>query len=126
VSNLPVLEAEILAIAAANEIDMHLSGEIRYSGRTDGLAPGIVRQIARVCEFLGVSGLAHTLAQAQQSYVAAPPELMMSARESYRIAWAQQSLLPMRRTDHVAALQAAGEARLTASIAKQFTGKCVA
>jgi hypothetical protein len=106
VSNLPVLEAEILAIAAANEIDMHLSGEIRYSGRTDILAPGIVRQIARVCEFLGVSGLADTLAQARQSGVAVPAELMANARRSYRVAWAEQSLVPMHRADHVAALQA--------------------
>jgi hypothetical protein len=110
VSQLPVLEAQILAIAAANEIDMYLSGEIRYSDRTDALAAGIVRQIARVCEFLGVSGLADTLVQARQSGVAATPELIANARSSYRIAWAQQSLVPMHRPDHVAAVQAGGEA----------------
>ena len=110
VSNLTVLEAEILAIAAANEIDIRLSGEMRYSDRTRALAPGIVRKIARVCEFLGVGGLAHTLALAQgeQSQVEAPPELKTSARDSYRIAWAEQSLVPMRRPDHLAALQAEG------------------
>jgi len=111
VSQLPVLEAQILAIAAANEIDMYLSGEIRYSDRTDALAAGIVLQIARVCEFLGVSGLAETLVQARQSGgVAARPELIANARSSYRIAWAQQSLVPMHRPDHVAALQAGGRA----------------
>jgi GT2 family glycosyltransferase len=110
VSQLPVLEAQILAIAAANEIDMYLSGEIRYSDRTDVLAAGIVRQIARVCEFLGVSGLADTHAQARQNCDAATPELITNSRGSYRIAWAQQSLVPMHRPDHVAALQAGGEA----------------
>jgi len=111
VSNRPVLEAEILAIAAANEIDMHMSGEIRYSGRTDALAPGIAREIASVCAVLGVSGLAHTLtlARAQRSSAVVPPELMANARDSYRIAWTEQSLLPMRRADHVAALQAGGD-----------------
>jgi GT2 family glycosyltransferase len=110
VSQLPVLEAQILAIAAANEIDMHLSGEIRYSGRTDALAPDLVRTITRVCEVLGVSGLADTLAQARRSCAAPPAELMGNARDSYRIAWAEQSLVPMYRPDHVAALQAGGDA----------------
>ncbi len=36
-SMLTVLEAELIAIDAANEIDMHVSGEVRYSGRTDVL-----------------------------------------------------------------------------------------
>jgi GT2 family glycosyltransferase len=110
VARLPVLEAQILAIAAANEIDMYLSGEIRYADRTDALAAGIVRQIAQVCEFLGVSGLADTLVQARQSGVAATPELIANARSSYRIAWEQQSLVAMHRPDHVAALQAGGTA----------------
>jgi GT2 family glycosyltransferase len=110
VSQLPVLEAEILAIAAANEIDMRLSGEIRYSDRKDALAPGLVRQIAQVCEILGVSGLAETLAQARQNCAAAPVELVTNARGSYRVAWTEQRLVPMHRPDHVAALQAGGDA----------------
>jgi GT2 family glycosyltransferase len=110
VSNLPVLEAEILAIAAANEIDMHLSGEVRYSGRSHALAPGIVRKIARVCDVLGANGLADTLERARQGGAAAPVALMTNARDSYRIAWADQKLVPMYRADHVAALQAGGEA----------------
>jgi hypothetical protein len=104
VSNLPVLEAAVLAIAAANEIDMYLSGEMRYTSRTDILGSGVVRQIARVCEVLGVSGLADTLARTRQSYVAAPVELITNARDSYRVAWAEQKLVPMYRPDHVAAL----------------------
>ena len=110
VLHLPVLEAQILAIAAANQIDMSLSGETRYSDRGDAIAPGIVRKIARVCEVLGVSGLAATLAQAQQGEVEARPELKTDVRDSYRIAWTEQSLVPMRRADHLAALQAGGEA----------------
>jgi hypothetical protein len=105
-SNPTLLETETLAIAAAHEIDMHLSGETCYSDQAGALASGVVRQIARVCQALGVSGLAHTLAQVHDSRLAAPPELMMNARDSYRVAWTQQSLVPMRRPDHVAALQA--------------------
>jgi hypothetical protein len=69
-----------------------------------------VRQIARVCEILGLSGLAETLAHAQQNHLATQSALMTNARGSYRIAWVQQNLLPMHRPDHVAALQAGGEA----------------
>ena len=36
-STLSVFESEILAIAAANEVEMHLSGEVRYSGRPDDI-----------------------------------------------------------------------------------------
>jgi GT2 family glycosyltransferase len=89
-STLSVLDGEIMAIAAANEVDMHLSGEFRYSGRTDAIKPHVVRQIAQVCEVLGVSGLSDTLAQAEQSERAARPELVTNIRSSYRIARAER------------------------------------
>jgi hypothetical protein len=87
---LSVLDAEIMAIAAANEVDMHLSGEFRYSGRTDAIEPRVLRQIGQVCEVLGVRGLSATLPQAEQSERAALPELMTNIRTSYRIAHAER------------------------------------
>jgi len=91
-STLSVLDAEIMAIAAANEVDMRLSGEFRYSGRTDALKPPVVRQIAQVCAILGVSGLSDTLVQAEESDAPVRPELMTNIPASYRIARAGQKL----------------------------------
>ena len=95
-STLSVFDAEIMAIAAANEVDMRLSGEVRYSGRMDVIEPHIVREISQVCKVLGVSGLSKTLVQARQSVVAALPELMTNTRYSYRIVRAEQNAVPMR------------------------------
>jgi GT2 family glycosyltransferase len=80
-----VFDAEILAIAAANEIDMHLSGEVRYTGRADLVASRDVQRIERACLVLGVSGLFKTLQQAQQSQTAAHPQWQSGVRASYRI-----------------------------------------
>jgi GT2 family glycosyltransferase len=84
-STLSVFAAEIMAIWAANEVDMMLSGEVRYSGRTDTLKPWIVQAMVQVCETLGVSGLSRTLVEAQQRHATAPPELMTHRHSSYRI-----------------------------------------
>jgi hypothetical protein len=104
VSTLSVFNAEIIAIAAANEVDMHLSGEVRYSGRTDTIKQYVVRQISQVCEVLGVSGLSDTLVQARRSEEAARPELMTSMRYSYRFARAKQDVVPMHTNAPAAAL----------------------
>ena len=57
---LSIEEAEIVAIAAAVEADMHLSGEFRFSSRRDmdTLDEALTRY---VCLTLGVPGLAETL-----------------------------------------------------------------
>lgn len=60
-SELSIGDAEILAIAAANEVDMHLSGEFKFSGRRDIETDGIMDPITHVCDTLGVPGLAETL-----------------------------------------------------------------
>ena len=100
-----VADAEILAIAAANEVDMELSGEVRYSGRTDAITPEVAQRIAEVCEILGVSGLSKTLS-AVRSMPGAPPELMTNMAGSYRVAWTKQNLVPMRSGVQVEALGA--------------------
>jgi len=106
VAKLLIVEAEILAIAAANEVDMAFSGEVRYSGRTDAITLEVAQRVAGVSEILGVSGLAATLAKAQQTEAVAPSELMTNRVGSYRVAWAQQNLVPMRSAAVVDALTA--------------------
>lgn len=85
-SSLTVLDAEIIAIVAANEIEMHMSGEFRYSGRADAINPKIVQLISHVCRIFGVPGLYETLVVARQSSATVLPELMTGLRSSYRIA----------------------------------------
>lgn len=81
---LSMLDAEAIAIATANEVDMHLSGEFRYSGRTDALKAEAMRQVAHVCAVLGVPGLYDTLLQAQDPQ-AVPEILLTRIPGSYRI-----------------------------------------
>ena len=92
---LSVADAEVLAMAAANEVDMHLSGEFRYSGRTDGLPSNTTELIAHVCRLLGVDGLAETLRQAQRESTEVKPELRTGVPLSYRVAADKRSLVRM-------------------------------
>jgi hypothetical protein len=78
-------DAEILMIVAANEIDMHLSGEIRYSGRTDGLSPAMLDAIEAVARRLGVPGIAVTLRQAAPVSELVATEWQTRMTASYRI-----------------------------------------
>jgi hypothetical protein len=88
-------DAAILAVAAANEVEMHQSGEFRYSGRTDGVGPEVTARMAQVCEALGVPGLSDTLVQAQQGAATVPPDLLTRTRISYRIAPDKRTVVPM-------------------------------
>lgn len=84
-AGLSVFDAELVAIAAANEVDMHLSGEYRYSRRID---PGLLPQmdlISHVCKLLGVRGLSDTLAHASHSVSPASGVLKTVPVGSYRI-----------------------------------------
>jgi hypothetical protein len=80
-----VPEAEIVAMVAANEIDMHMSGEIRYCGRADLLPAPVVAQIGDVCATLGVPGLHRTLLREQAREASVPREWQTGLRESCRI-----------------------------------------
>jgi hypothetical protein len=90
-----LLDAEVFAIAAANEIDMHLSGEFRYSGRGDALPHAAMRHIERVCGVLGVPGLYETLATATREQAAVPSHLVTRIGGSYRISADKQHAVPM-------------------------------
>jgi GT2 family glycosyltransferase len=90
-----LLDAEVVAMVAANEIDLHLSGELRYSGRTDIVGPTRLDEIRQVCSILGVSGMFETLRQARANLEPVPPALMTRAPASYRIGADRRSLIPM-------------------------------
>lgn len=94
---LSVLDGEVVAIAAANEVDIALSGEFRYSGRTDAAQPSAVELMARVCRILGVPGLTETLRLATAGQAPAPAELATKIAASYRIAG--RRIVPMTNDD---------------------------
>ena len=84
-SGLSLFNAEIVAIAAANEVEMHLSGEYRYTRREDpGLLPEMAL-ISQVCEVLAVSGLSATLMHEVRLPDDIPQELKTIPVRSYRI-----------------------------------------
>lgn len=83
---LAVGDAELAMLSAANELDMHLAGEFRYSGRTDAIAPALVAQIAHVADKLGVPGIAAALVRERAAPSTAPAGLLTRIPGSYRIA----------------------------------------
>ncbi len=96
---LSTFEAEILAIEAANEVDMHLSGEFRYTERSDAISDLRMRQIEHVCRRLGVPGLSATLANARgargERGQEVPAALRTGSVASYRFATDGPTLVPM-------------------------------
>ena len=100
---LSIEDAEILAIAAANEADMHLSGEFRFSGRRD-LEIGAAEQLmTHACTTLGVPGLGETLRAERQTLLGVPakPDSRMTA--AFRIVG--DRLVPAVNTAAIEALQ---------------------
>lgn len=94
-STLSVLDAEISAIEAANELDMHLSGEFRYSGRIGIVRPRVMQRVARVSDVLGVAGLYDSLRHAQQQAIAEKSGVGTGLSSSYRIGPDRRSAVPM-------------------------------
>jgi len=93
---LTVLDAETIAIAVANEIDMHLSGEFRYSGRADEMDATMSPFISHVCQRLEVPGLYLSLATAAvQKFPVVPTAFMTELPSSYRIAGDKINLIRM-------------------------------
>lgn len=90
-----VADAEVIALATANLVDMYLSGEVRYSGRTDGVEPFVNEQTAHVCQVFGVDGLAQTLLLAQRQPIPVKPELVTRIPFSYRVGPDKQSAVRM-------------------------------
>jgi hypothetical protein len=93
--NISILDAEILAIAAANEVDMHLSGEYRYTKRTDTPAPQVMQAMFDTCRTLGTSGLAETLTQTPLEQTPVQVQFVTRMTGSYRIGQDRQHALRM-------------------------------
>jgi hypothetical protein len=86
---IPLGDAELAAIAAANEIDMAMAGEYRYTMRLSPVDDESRALVRRVCALLGCPGMSATLDAAQETRDA-PRELKTQARGSYRIAGLQR------------------------------------
>jgi len=61
-------DVDIALIAIANSVDMHLSGEIRATGRSDPDDAIALSRADAICEILDVSDLAETRKLAQQGF----------------------------------------------------------
>jgi len=93
--NISILDAEILAIAAANEVDMHLSGEYRYTNRTDAPAPQVMQAMFDTCRTLGAGGLAETLRQTPLEQTPVQAQFVTRTTGSYRIGQDRQHVVSM-------------------------------
>ena len=103
-ATLSIPEAETLAIVAANEADLHLSGELAATGRSDEIDDATLRQIEHVCAVLGVPGLHRTLARARARLMSAPAVAHGGPVSSYRLAADGRTPVPMARSLRVAAV----------------------
>jgi hypothetical protein len=100
---LSVEDAEILAMIAANEVDMHLSGEFRFSGRRDMETRDVGDLMTYACGMLGVPGLAETVRIEAQKLLQIAPKTDTSIRESFRLVG--DRLVPALNPAVIAALQ---------------------
>jgi len=78
-------DGAMLAIAAANEVDMHLSGEFRFSGRRDVEPPEISALIPMACAAMGIPGLADTVDQERRKLAAMAPKPGTANTASFRL-----------------------------------------
>ena len=85
---LPVGTAALLLIDAANEVDMHLSLEVRATGRTDLMSDRQLANCDALLPFIGLPGLAATLRQARQGQTILPVafERGLKASARFRVA----------------------------------------
>ena len=79
-----VLDAEVLAIAAANDLEMALSGEYRHTGRKRA-SRGIDDLARHALQELGVPGLLESFEMARELPVEHSPLKAADARHSYRL-----------------------------------------
>jgi len=74
---------------------MHLSGEYRYTNRTDAPAPHVMQAIFDTCRTLGASGLAETLRQPQLEQAPVQAQFVTRTTGSYRIGQDRQHFVSM-------------------------------
>lgn len=95
VGDLTTHDAELLMLVAANELDMHLSGEIRYTGRTDAIGASGLEVIDAVADRIGARGLAASLRRCIAEAAPVAPALLTGAAASYRIGGRTPGAMPM-------------------------------
>ncbi|MCX7195506.1 MAG: hypothetical protein NTV37_06370 [Proteobacteria bacterium] len=97
VGRFTVFEAEVEMIALANEIDMYLSGETRYSApRNDDMTPAQLDMADKICGIIGVSGMSHSPLQVRNDNRLPPPlNLLTKQNMSYRFNQEHSAITPM-------------------------------
>ena len=95
IGELTTHEAELWMLVAANELDMHLSGEIRYSGRTDAIQAQLLDGIDAVAARIGATGLAASLRRCVADAAPADPDWQTGMLASYRIGGRTPGAVPM-------------------------------
>jgi len=97
VGRLTIFEAEVEMIALANEIDMYLSGETRYSApRYDDMTPVQLDMASKICETIGVNGMSRSLQQERNDKRLPPPlSLLTQQNSSYRFNEEHSAIMPM-------------------------------
>lgn len=88
-------QAELLMLVAANELDMHLSGEVRYTGRTDGIQPQLLALIDATATRIGAIGLVVALRRCLAESRSVDPAWQAGVRTSYRIGGRTPGAIPM-------------------------------
>ncbi|MEQ1742231.1 MAG: glycosyltransferase [Candidatus Nitrotoga sp.] len=97
VGRFTVFEAEVEMIALANEIDMYLSGETRYSApRNDEMTSAQFDMADKICGIIGVSGMSHSPLQGRNDNRLPPPlNLLTKQNMSYRFNKEHSAITPM-------------------------------
>ncbi|WP_239290937.1 hypothetical protein [Candidatus Nitrotoga sp. 1052] len=97
VGRLTVFEAEVEMIALANEIDIYLSGETRYSApRNDEMTPIQLDIAGRICGIIGISGMSRSPHQGRNDNRLPPPlNLLTKQNMSYRFNKEHSAITPM-------------------------------
>ena len=83
VATIPDIETAILALA--NDIELHLSGEVMATGRTDADDQPAVAKAREICETLGVPGLAEPAMRVSPKERTSPSLPKSSLKASFRI-----------------------------------------
>lgn len=90
-----IRDAEVALVEAANELELHMSGEVRYSGRSDAMDAAALRRIGDICDVVGVPGLYRSLVEARSERSRPAPELVTGIPSSYRISADRGSAVSM-------------------------------
>jgi (p)ppGpp synthase/HD superfamily hydrolase len=92
-----IFDAEVQMIALANEIDMYLSGETRYSPpRNDEMTSGQLDIAGKICEIIGISGMSRSMQQGRSDNRLPPPlSLLTQQTMSYQLNQEHSAITPI-------------------------------